>query len=167
MTPNPLRLRTVPSALSCRFETFVPLGLPKCGVLVTLNISKRTWTLNDLARANVRKRLASRFGHAKAAERIETCSPEPCVRHRPESGHVKIRYTWSNTAENFNFVLHLISRLPAARRVERSRARADTERRSRDGVEEGIQLPPLHDRRRNAAAIQERLSSAKRQFVDR
>ena len=60
ITPNPLRLRTVPSAFNCRLEAF-EAGLAKCGVFVALSASIRSCRLIRSLNRNVRNRLASMF----------------------------------------------------------------------------------------------------------
>src|SRR6266851_3027950 len=57
---NPFKFFTEPSGFSCKFDTFAP-GLLKCGVLLRLRASARSWSLNLSVTGKLRKRLISRL----------------------------------------------------------------------------------------------------------
>ena len=100
MTPNPFRLRTLPSGFNWRFETFTLAGLAKCA------------QRNRAEQAHVEIR------HTRPSDRIHARRPEPGFRDRLERGDIKVRSTWHDAGDR-DRVLHLIGALAAAGRVQR------------------------------------------------
>src|SRR5262245_26542214 len=60
MVENPPRLRMVPLGFNCRFDT-LPLGKPKCGVLVKFKASARNSTFQRSVTLNARNKPKSRL----------------------------------------------------------------------------------------------------------